>query len=114
MGFWDRLRRGKHTAEEPPAARVTAPARPAWDGGWRALPPLGGVVQRSSPAVGDGLRFRDGLPSWQDPRLGGELGHSVSASAPSGVIGGVTGAEVSARTRYSGGGPLLVAWPRAA
>ncbi|SDP93539.1 syndecan 1 [Lentzea jiangxiensis] len=112
MGFWDRWRRGTQPAEEPAPAQVTAPAAPAWDGGWRALPPLGGVVQRSSVAVGDGLRFRDGLPSWQDPRLGGEMGHSVSVSAPSGLIGGVTGPEVSERSRYSGGGPLLVAWPR--
>ncbi|MEU4745612.1 hypothetical protein AB0G02_34820, partial [Actinosynnema sp. NPDC023658] len=115
MGFWDRLRRGKAAAQEPVDARVTAPtppARPAWDGGWRALPPLDGVVRRSSVAVGDGLRFRDGLTSWRDHRLGGELGHSVSASAPSGLIAGVTGPEVSERSRYSGGGPLLVAWGR--
>ncbi|WP_033435973.1 hypothetical protein, partial [Saccharothrix syringae] len=108
MGFWDRLRRstpveGKQAGEPAGGApRAAAPARAAWDGGWRALPPLGGVVRGGGVAVGDGLRFRDGLASWQDNRLGGELGHSVSAGAPSGVIGGVIGAGVGERSRYWG------------
>ncbi|HWO64724.1 MAG TPA: hypothetical protein VNO31_32270 [Umezawaea sp.] len=116
MGFFrDRWRRGNRAAQEPAAARGTAPAapeRPAWDGGWRAVAPLSGVIQRSGVAVGDGLGFRDGLTSWRDHRFGGELGHSVSASAPAGLVGGTTGPEVAERSRYSGGGPLLVAWRR--
>ncbi|HEX6342302.1 hypothetical protein [Umezawaea sp.] len=116
MGFFrDRWRRGSRAAREPVAARVTAsaaPERPAWDGGWRAVAPLSGVIQRSGIAVGDGLGFRDGLASWRDHRFGGELGHSVHADAPAGLVGGMTGPEVAERSRYSGGGPLLVAWRR--
>ena len=83
MGLWDRFRR-----------RPTAPPRPAPrtgpTGEWRAARPMAGVIQRSSIAVGDGLRFRDGLAAWQDHSLGGQLGHAILPSAPAGVMHGVT------------------------
>ena len=107
MSFWDRLRGRKHATTE---ASGPAPApRPVWDGGWRAVPALDGVIQRSSVAVGDGLRFRAGLASWQDHTFGTALGHLVGPGAPAGVMHGVVAQRVPESTQYSGGGPLLMA-----
>ncbi|MDX5578052.1 hypothetical protein PV779_62150, partial [Streptomyces sp. ID01-9D] len=77
-----------------------------WDGGWRRVAPPSVTVARSSIGVSDGLRFRSRLASWQNPALGGELGHSVLPSAPVGLIHGVA-RPGSARTA-SPGGPLLL------
>lgn len=61
-----------------------------WDGGWRQVAPPAVTVARSSIGVSDGLRFRDGLASWQNLAFGSELGHAVLPSAPVGLIHGVT------------------------
>ncbi|APU16179.1 MULTISPECIES: hypothetical protein [Actinoalloteichus] len=91
-------------------AGVESGSAAAWDGGWRALAPLSGVIQRSPAGVSDGIRFRTGLAAWQNPRLGGELGHLVSPAAPAGLIGGllrpVDRAEGGAE-RTAGGPPLV-------
>ncbi|MFJ9185667.1 hypothetical protein ACIRQO_21710 [Streptomyces anulatus] len=77
-----------------------------WDGGWRRVAPPSVTVARSSIGVSDGLRFRSRLASWQNPALGGELGHSVLPSAPVGLIHGV--ARPGAARSASPGGPLLL------
>ncbi|AOS64298.1 hypothetical protein [Actinoalloteichus hymeniacidonis] len=62
----------------------------AWDGGWRALPALQPVLQRSAAGISDGMRFRAGLAAWQRPgRLSADLGHLVDRRAPGGLIGGL-------------------------
>ncbi|MCP2270115.1 hypothetical protein LV75_002616 [Actinokineospora diospyrosa] len=95
MSFWDRFR-GTRRAD----------ARPAWDGGWRAVAPLAPVSVRGGVSVSDGLVFRSTLSSWHDPSLVGEMAHSVSATAPSGVAHGVVRpATGTAAAR----GPLLFA-----
>ncbi|MFD1150739.1 hypothetical protein, partial [Saccharothrix hoggarensis] len=87
MSFWSRFRRAK---PEPPATATAAAApRPAPSGGWRAAPPMEGVIQRAAMPVSDGLRFRNGLTSWQDHTFGTTMGHSVTADAPGGVIHGL-------------------------
>ncbi|GCD97724.1 hypothetical protein EHYA_05420 [Embleya hyalina] len=78
-----------------------------WDGGWRRTAVPETTVARSSIAVSDGLRFRSGLASWQNPALGGELGHAVLPSAPAGLIHGVARPAMPSRTE-SRGGPLLL------
>lgn len=77
-----------------------------WDGGWRQVAPPTVTVARSSIGVSDGLRFRDGLASWQDLAFGSELGHAVLPSAPVGLIHGV--ARPGAPRSESAGGPLLL------
>ncbi|NEB51642.1 hypothetical protein G3I48_04900, partial [Streptomyces griseus] len=77
-----------------------------WDGGWRRVAPPTVTVARSSIGVSDGLRFRSRLASWQNPALGGELGHSVLPSAPVGLIHGV--ARPGGARTTSPGGPLLL------
>ncbi|SCM14552.1 syndecan 1, partial [Streptomyces sp. DpondAA-F4] len=79
-----------------------------WDGGWQRVAPPTVTVARSSIGVSDGLRFRSGLASWQNPAFGGELGHAVLPSAPVGLIHGVTRPAPPARTTSQGGGPLLL------
>ncbi|WP_181398120.1 hypothetical protein, partial [Streptomyces sp. ZEA17I] len=64
------------------------------------------TVARSSIGVSDGLRFRSRLASWQNPTLGGELGHAVMPSAPVGLIHGV--ARPGVPRAASPGGPLLL------
>ncbi|MEU6946206.1 hypothetical protein ABZ957_13380 [Streptomyces sp. NPDC046316] len=122
MGFWDRIRRGGAQApaapapsdtaavEPGPAAAPPAPAgRPGWDGGWREVAPPSVTIARSPLGVSDGLRFRSGLASWQNPTLTSGLGHGLVPSAPAGLIHGVarpTGAPRA--TTVEGGGPLLL------
>lgn len=77
-----------------------------WDGGWRQVAPPTVTVARSSIGVSDGLRFRDGLASWQDLAFGSELGHAVLPSAPVGLIHGV--ARPGSARSESPGGPLLL------
>ncbi|MEU7035116.1 hypothetical protein ABZ958_15695 [Streptomyces sp. NPDC046237] len=122
MGFWDRIRRGgaqapaapapsdTATAEPGPAAAPQAPAgRPGWDGGWREVAPPSVTIARSPLGVSDGLRFRSGLASWQNPTLTSELGHGLVPSAPAGLIHGVARPTGAPRTTtVEGGGPLLL------
>lgn len=77
-----------------------------WDGGWRQVAPPAVTVARSSIGVSDGLRFRDGLASWQNLAFGSELGHAVLPSAPVGLIHGV--ARPGGARSESPGGPLLL------
>src|SRR5215468_12272184 len=100
MGLWNRLR-GKAQAAATPVP--DHPARPAGDGGWRAVRPMEGVLPRPDLAVSDGMRFRAGLASWQDHTLGTGLGHSISSSAPAGVMHGL-----ARPAGHSGGAPLPV------
>ncbi len=90
----------------PPRAAVP---RPPWDGGWRALPPQATIVRRMAAGVSDGLRFRAGLASWQNPSFASEPGHAVLPSAPTGFVHGVLG-PIQRSERFSGG-PLLLAVP---
>ncbi|MCW8220068.1 hypothetical protein [Streptomyces griseolus] len=78
-----------------------------WDGGWQRVAPPTVTVARSSIGVSDGLRFRSGLASWQNPAFGGELGHAVLPSAPVGLIHGVARPAAPAPAT-SRGGPLLL------
>ncbi|WP_210573027.1 hypothetical protein [Streptomyces sp. GESEQ-4] len=78
-----------------------------WDGGWRrtAPPPL--TVARAPLGVSDGLTFRAGLASWQNPAFDNGLGHALLPTAPTGVVSGVTRPAAPQPTR-TGGGPLLL------
>ncbi len=78
-----------------------------WDGGWRRTSAPALTVSRRPLGVSDGLVFRAGLASWQNPSLGGTLGHAVLPTAPTGLVRGVTRpAEPSASG--GGSGPLLL------
>ncbi|QUF05514.1 hypothetical protein KCV87_05285 [Actinosynnema pretiosum subsp. pretiosum] len=86
--------------------RRSAPL-PPWDGGWRAAPKGGGVLGGRVP-VGDGVRFRDGLASWQDHTVGtGPMGHSLSADAPVGVVRGVAQLRPLATPEYGDSGDFV-------
>lgn len=65
------------------AGVVPAPAEPR--GEWRQL-----AVQRRTfapaPLLTAPADFAAGLSTWQNPSLGGALGHAVSASAPGGLL----------------------------
>ncbi len=78
-----------------------------WDGGWRrtAPPPL--TVARAPLGVSDGLAFRAGLASWQNPSFDNGLGHALLPTAPTGLVRGVTRPAAPRPTR-TGGGPLLL------
>ncbi len=78
-----------------------------WDGGWRrtAPPPL--TVARAPLGVSDGLTFRAGLASWQNPSFDNGLGHALLPTAPTGLVRGVTRPAAPRPTR-TGGGPLLL------
>ncbi|MFE6515361.1 hypothetical protein ACFVGQ_18360, partial [Streptomyces sp. NPDC057748] len=95
--------------QEPEAGRSGSGAGrrdDGWDGGWRRVAPPAVTVARSSIGVSDGLRFRDGLASWQNLAFAGELGHAVLPSAPVGLIHGVARPGSSRST--APGGPLLL------
>lgn len=78
-----------------------------WDGGWRrtAAPQL--TVARAPLGVSDGLAFRAGLSSWQNPSFDSGLGHAMLPTAPTGLVRGVTHPATPQAAR-SGGGPLLL------
>lgn len=78
-----------------------------WDGGWRrtAPPPL--TVARAPLGVSDGLTFRAGLASWQNPSFDNGLGHALLPTAPTGLVRGVT-RPAAPRPARTGGGPLLL------
>ncbi|QHC28296.1 hypothetical protein [Streptomyces sp. HF10] len=78
-----------------------------WDGGWRRVAPPSLTVARATLGVSDGLTFRDGLTSWQNPAFDAGLGHGLLPSAPMGLVHGVTRPAVQ-RLEYGAGGPLLL------
>ncbi|GAA1948900.1 hypothetical protein [Amycolatopsis minnesotensis] len=101
-GFFRRGRVPEQPAAAPAGeAAADRPVRRA-DGGWRSVRPLGPTVQRLA-TMSDGLRFRDGLSAWQNPSQRIEMGHAVSAEAPTGLTAGLvrTGAR-SARAPQPG------------
>ncbi len=94
-----------------PSAPGAAPASSLpgdWDGGWRrtAAPQL--TVSRAPLGVSDGLAFRAGLASWQNPSFDAGLGHALLPTAPTGLVNGVTRPAATPRTAHSAGGPLLL------
>ncbi|WP_317441982.1 hypothetical protein [Streptomyces collinus] len=78
-----------------------------WDGGWRRTAPPQLTVARSPLGVSDGLAFRAGLASWQNPSFDSGLGHAVLSAAPTGLVRGVARPATPQATR-AGGGPLLL------
>ncbi|MEU6461224.1 hypothetical protein [Streptomyces sp. NPDC046976] len=78
-----------------------------WDGGWRRVAAPSLTVARAPLGVSDGLTFRDGLTSWQNPAFDSGLGHGLLPSAPMGLVHGVTRPAVQ-RSEYGSGGPLLL------
>ncbi|HEY0508589.1 MAG TPA: hypothetical protein VGD12_10990, partial [Blastococcus sp.] len=80
----------------------------SWDGGWRRVAPITPMIQRADARIGVGLRFRDGLASWQDVTFGSALGHSVSQAAPVGTMHGVLRYRSPGGSITPGGGPLLL------
>ncbi|MCX5247583.1 hypothetical protein OG895_20615 [Streptomyces sp. NBC_00201] len=78
-----------------------------WDGGWRrtAAPQL--TVARAPLGVSDGLAFRAGLASWQNPSFDSSLGHAMLPTAPTGLVRGVT-RPAAPQATHAGGGPLLL------
>ncbi len=102
---------GSGAADGSAAASSGAPAAASvpgdWDGGWRRTPPPPLTVARAPLGVSDGLAFRSGLASWQNPTLGTGLGHALLPSAPVGLVHGVTRPAAPLATR-SDGGPLLL------
>lgn len=78
-----------------------------WDGGWRrtAAPQL--TVARAPLGVSDGLAFRAGLASWQNPSFDSGLGHAMLPTAPTGLVRGVT-RPAAPQATHAGGGPLLL------
>jgi syndecan 1 len=110
VSIWDRFRSRSGAPEPapPPVAPVAAEAPPP-DGGWRAVPAPSTTVRLRGIGVSDGLRFRSGLASWQNPVLASEPAHAVLSSAPAGLVHGVLRPVQRAERR--GGGPLLLAVP---
>ncbi|MGW2648689.1 hypothetical protein ACWC2T_28085 [Streptomyces sp. NPDC001393] len=99
-------------AMSTPASGAAGPTVPHdWDGGWRRTPPPTLTVARAPLGVSDGLAFRSGLASWQDPSFDAGLGHALLPSAPVGLMRGVTG-PVAPRATHTAGGPLLLRVPR--
>jgi hypothetical protein len=112
VGIWQPFRRTSPSRTSPP--RTSSPpraavVRPPWDGGWRVLAPQATVVRQAAAGVSDGLRFRAGLASWQNPSFASEPGHAVLQSAPAGFVHGVL-RPIQRSERFSGG-PLLLAVP---
>ncbi|MEW2624678.1 hypothetical protein [Streptomyces sp. NPDC048106] len=118
MGWWEGVRRRRSAPADTPAAAPSAPsgaeqARASsvpgdWDGGWRRVPPPPLTVARAPLGVSDGLTFRSGLASWQDPSFDTGLGHGLLPSAPVGLVHGVTRPAVQRSESGGGGGPLLL------
>ncbi|MEU4930041.1 hypothetical protein AB0G54_26675 [Streptomyces yokosukanensis] len=99
-------------AMSTPAPASAGPSVPRdWDGGWRRTQPPTLTVARSTLGVSDGLAFRSGLASWQNPSFDAGLGHALLPSAPVGLVRGVTG-PATPRTTRTDGGPLLLRAPR--
>ena len=93
---------------DPGAPGDPGPSVPGdWDGGWRRTAPPQLTVARAPLGVSDGLVFRAGLASWQNPSFDSGLGHAVLSAAPTGVVRGVARPATPRATR-AGGGPLLL------
>ncbi|MFJ2812362.1 hypothetical protein [Streptomyces sp. NPDC087294] len=120
MAWRDRLRRrapapdaGDRPTTAPTGATPGADADPGstvpgdWDGGWRRTAPPRLTVARSPLGVSDGLVFRSGLTSWQNPSFDSGLGHAVLPAAPAGLLRGVA-RPATPRSTQVGGGPLLL------
>ncbi|MFF4933652.1 hypothetical protein ACFY2H_32870 [Streptomyces griseofuscus] len=127
MAWWDVRRRGDRAADiasaapsgpsgpgpagsEPSRAPSATPGGSLpgdWDGGWRRVAAPSLTVARAPLGVSDGLTFRDGLTSWQNPTFDSGLGHGLLPSAPMGLVHGVTRPAVQ-RSEYGSGGPLLL------
>ncbi|MEV7499068.1 hypothetical protein [Streptomyces sp. NPDC093018] len=127
MAWWDVRRRRDRAADITSAAPSgpsgsgpagSEPSRAAsatpggslpgdWDGGWRRVAAPSLTVARAPLGVSDGLTFRDGLTSWQNPAFDSGLGHGLLPSAPMGLVHGVTRPAVQ-RSEYGSGGPLLL------
>ncbi|MFH8341879.1 hypothetical protein [Streptomyces sp. AM6-12] len=118
MAWWNAVRRREDRAADTASAAPSGPSgtEPAgasssvpegWDGGWRRVAPPSLTVARAPLGVSDGLTFRDGLASWQNPAFDSGLGHGLLPSAPMGLVHGVTRPAVQ-RSEYGGGGPLLL------
>ncbi|MFR9792532.1 hypothetical protein ACL07V_28370 [Streptomyces sp. MB22_4] len=118
MGWWEGVRRRLAGPADTPSAAPSAPSGPEpagasssvpgdWDGGWRRVTPATLTVARAPLGVSDGLAFRSGLASWQNPTFDTGLGHGLLSSAPAGLVHGVTRPPVQ-RSAYEGGGPLLL------
>lgn len=122
MAWRDRLRRraaapdlaGPESPGTPgtsgPAARDdSGPAVPGdWDGGWRRTTAPELTVSRAPLGVSDGLAFRAGLASWQNPSFDAGLGHALLPDAPTGLVSGVTRPTAAPKATRSVGGPLLL------
>ncbi|GHE05148.1 hypothetical protein [Streptomyces alanosinicus] len=98
-------------AMSTPASGAAGPSVPQdWDGGWRRTRPPMLTVSRAPLGVSDGLSFRSGLASWQNPSFDAGLGHALLPSAPVGLVRGVTG-PATPRATHTAGGPLLLRVP---
>ncbi|MGM9464056.1 hypothetical protein [Streptomyces murinus] len=127
MAWWD-VRRRRDRAADIASAAPSGPSGPGptgsepsraasampgdslpgdWDGGWRRVAAPSLTVARAPLGVSDGLTFRDGLTSWQNPAFDSGLGHGLLPSAPMGLVHGVTRPAVQ-RSEYGSGGPLLL------
>ncbi|MEU3422864.1 hypothetical protein AB0F39_30665 [Streptomyces murinus] len=127
MAWWD-VRRRRDRAADITSAAPSGPSGPGpagsepsraasatpggslpgdFDGGWRRVAPPSLTVARAPLGVSDGLTFRDGLTSWQNPAFDSGLGHGLLPSAPMGLVHGVTRPAVQ-RSEYGSGGPLLL------
>jgi hypothetical protein len=98
---WRRSARGSdRTPEAPPAAAAAAGSHPAPEQEvirastltdvpeWAKVPPLAPLLPEMPSVVS--RHFEDSLVSWQPPeRFLAPLGHSVSPSAPAGIIEGI-------------------------
>lgn len=112
LSIVDRFRRWRASRadrqEADPQAQAPGRTISSWDGGWRRVAPITPMIQRAAPLVGDGLRFRDRLASWQDLTFGSTLGHSISPTAPVGTMHGVVRYRSPGASMVSAGGPLLL------
>jgi hypothetical protein len=113
VGIWQPFRSRTSPSRTSPPRTSSPPraavVRPPWDGGWRVLAPQATVVRQAAAGVSDGLRFRAGLASWQNPSFASEPGHAVLQSAPAGFVHGVL-RPIQRSERFSGG-PLLLTVP---
>jgi hypothetical protein len=110
VGIWQPFRSRTSPSRTSPPRTSSPPraavVRPPWDGGWRVLAPQATIVRQAAAGVSDGLGFRAGLASWQNPSFASEPGHAVLPSAPAGFVHGVL-RPIQRSERFSGGQLLL-------
>ncbi len=108
MPFWDRILRAEAapevaagSAREP---ETVADSAPGGSGstvpGWRELPPIQRRLGDIEPAV-SARKFDRSLHTGQTLNLLGEMSHSVSPVAPSGIVDGLIQAEPGSADSYS-------------